>query len=548
MHEQFERHERNDKIKWIVTGVAFLLVFVLIGSLFGLLLRSKGKNDEPKNEPTVKVQTHILSFNDVEKRTSYSELKQVWEDNGITFTNLKGSGSNVGDYHNPVRLYTHSTFMVECDDMTRIVFYCIGATHVGNLRDSLDENGISVSVNNNDVTLEFDKAVDSFEVTDIVGQIQLSQLAVTAAFPVQSNDAELPKEDAEDDESESMVVTDSASHNMSLMVARSVEPLAANVLESVTITATVKPDNTAENTGIDWSIKWKNPSSSWAMGKVVTDYVTVTPKGNDYAASKTATLNNLQPFGEQIVVTATARDNPSVTATCTVDYVQKVTNFSLSFGTVTCNFGGTTGVTIEINSKGSPIGGAANLTKTMSSAYSLADNFTVKYSITPVDTPLLYEDWPGMSDYWLDFGYATEQYNRNDLETVNAKLDRSKLLNHNVAQKGLYFGMQYFRDNLGLNAYYRYYRAGGVFSFPADFDSYYSPASIVQRYTAIKNGGTYNDGTYEHKCSGLDLFKLTVKIEGAHSSLEKTTTFTMNGYTNTSPISSMEVSDSAYVF
>lgn len=327
--------------------------------------------------------------------------------------------------------------------------------------------------------------------------------------------------------------------------------ISAQAENAYTLTATVRPDNTAENTGVDWAIKWKNASSSWANGKAVKDYVTITPSGEGYAASKTVTVANLQAFGEQIIVTATARDNPEVTANCSVDYVQKVTNFSLSFGTVNCNFGGTTGVTVELNNNGSPIGGAAKLNKTTSQVYSLADTFNVSYSITPVDTPFLFKDWTGMSDYWMDFGYATEQYNRTDLETVKAKLDRSALVNYNVAQKGLYFGIKYFRNNLGLNGYYRYYRAGGVYSFPMDessFEGNFSPSSMIESYTRIKSGGTYNDGYFNYTYSGLDLFKLTVKIEGAHSSMEKTTTFTMNGYTNTSPINAMEVSSSSVMF
>ena len=92
---------------------------------------------------------------------------------------------------------------------------------------------------------------------------------------------------------QSMIVSESVGHNMSLASVRSAEPV-AQALESVTLTATVKPDNTAENTGVDWDIKWKNSSSSWANGKSVTSYVTATPSGDGYAESKTVTLDNLQ--------------------------------------------------------------------------------------------------------------------------------------------------------------------------------------------------------------------------------------------------------------
>lgn len=86
---------------------------------------------------------------------------------------------------------------------------------------------------------------------------------------------------------------------------------------SYTITATVTPSD-ATNQNIDWSIAWKNGSSSWANGKNVNDYITFTFDGN----SATVTLRSA--FGEQAIITATSESNPEVTATCTVDYVERI--------------------------------------------------------------------------------------------------------------------------------------------------------------------------------------------------------------------------------
>ena len=108
----------------------------------------------------------------------------------------------------------------------------------------------------------------------------------------------------------SFIVGNGEGNRMSLTSVRN----SAVTGESVTITATVEPDNEAENTGVDWTATWKNAGSVWASGKSVSDYVTLTPGGEDYAASKSVTLENLQPFGEQIVVKATARDDPEITA------------------------------------------------------------------------------------------------------------------------------------------------------------------------------------------------------------------------------------------
>lgn len=329
-----KKHKKCDQIKWILTAVAFVLVFVLIGGLFIALCRPNGSEKEKEPEPTVKIQTRILSFDDTEKRTSFSELKQVWEDNGITFTNLKGSGSNVGDYHNPVRLYTHSTVMVECDNMTRIVFYCIGATHVGNLRDSLDEEGITVSVNNNDVTLTFEDAVDELEITDLIGQVQLSQIAVTAAFPVSPDDEKLPEEDdtgVVDDEGHSMEkdVVYAMPTAMTFSEEKLVQALAASTTVDVKVSVNVYPVDAADKS-VDFSVAW---GAAPMNGKnAVTDYLTVKP---DSDGSTSATVSCKKAFGnDQIIITATTRDG-GFTATCTVTFVGRASAMSITSSTLT---------------------------------------------------------------------------------------------------------------------------------------------------------------------------------------------------------------------
>lgn len=85
---------------------------------------------------------------------------------------------------------------------------------------------------------------------------------------------------------------------------------------SYTITATVTPSD-ATNTGVYWSIAWKNESSGWANGKSVSDYITLSSNDN----SATVTLKTA--FGEQAIITA-ASESTEVTATCTVDYVERL--------------------------------------------------------------------------------------------------------------------------------------------------------------------------------------------------------------------------------
>lgn len=87
---------------------------------------------------------------------------------------------------------------------------------------------------------------------------------------------------------------------------------------SVTLTATVTPSWATQD--LSWSVAFSNPASEWATGKTVTDYVTVTPG----ETTLTATVQCLQPFGEQIVVTVSADEFDDVSATCTVDFGARI--------------------------------------------------------------------------------------------------------------------------------------------------------------------------------------------------------------------------------
>ena len=121
------------------------------------------------------------------------------------------------------------------------------------------------------------------------------------------------------------VVGESTGNGVKLMSAKiAKEDYAANGISPLaetayTLTATITPSN-ATIQDVDWSVEFVNPSSSWATGETVTDYVTVTPTSD---GALTANVECLQAFGEQIKVTVTSREISSVKADCTVDYQQK---------------------------------------------------------------------------------------------------------------------------------------------------------------------------------------------------------------------------------
>ena len=98
--------------------------------------------------------------------------------------------------------------------------------------------------------------------------------------------------------------------------------------EGITLEATVEPSY-ATKIAVDWTVSFANPESEWATGKTVTDYVTVTPTED---GSLTATLECLQPFGEQIIVKVVSRENAEISDTCPLEYMRRVESVSLRIG------------------------------------------------------------------------------------------------------------------------------------------------------------------------------------------------------------------------
>ncbi|MCM1368207.1 MAG: hypothetical protein NC184_05325 [Roseburia sp.] len=105
------------------------------------------------------------------------------------------------------------------------------------------------------------------------------------------------------------------------MAFRSAASLSANESDStVNLTATVYPE-VAGDQYLNWSVEFVNASSTWATGKTASDYVSVTPTSE---GSVNATVRCLKPFGEQIKITATSRNNEKAKSECTVDFVKQI--------------------------------------------------------------------------------------------------------------------------------------------------------------------------------------------------------------------------------
>lgn len=151
------------------------------------------------------------------------------------------------------------------------------------------------------------------------------------------------------------------------------------------ITATVMPED-ASNKNVSWSLSWKNASSSWASGKTLSSYVTVTSSGT---ANNVAVLTCKQAFGEQVLLKATAAGDTTKTATCTVDYAQKITNATISFGSVSIANGKTVKPTFPLSAGATGSGGRASMSYTYSSVYTIKDTYSVTYSIVDPGSTLV---------------------------------------------------------------------------------------------------------------------------------------------------------------
>ena len=213
--------------------------------------------------------------------------------------------------------------------------------------------------------------------------VAILSIGLLCALFIQPNDDEqeaTPKDGA--------VISETAENGISLMSAK-IMPMAyaANGVSALadtayTLTATVEPDYAGEKE-FDWSIKFRSDSSSWASGKTVTDYVTVTPTSD---GANTATVECKQAFGEKIIVTCTSRDYAGLSATCTVDYAQRITGMDVTLeGSRTGNRDIPAGEDVVINF--TYYGGTSSYnvytvraTATYSDVYTLAESATCKVS------------------------------------------------------------------------------------------------------------------------------------------------------------------------
>lgn len=267
--------------------------------------------------------------------------------------------------------------------------------------------------------------------------------------------------------------------------------------ETLTITATVSPDNSADNTGLDWSMAFKNPSSAWATGKTLSEYMTLTPSGTDAAGSKKVSVKCLKPFGEQVEITATSQDNPEVATSCTADFAQCIESATLKFGDLSVNLGGDTNVKWELNPNGVGVGGATNVTTEKSDVYTLAEDFT--YTVT------------------AESSFTEESYFKLNGTGVTYTAPGD------ITESGLTFNYALF-DTMHMFILGRF----------DDFYFYQATAGeLIPYFSNIENGHVLN---------------IRLRVTGSHSEAEYTSKIIVVGYTNSSVISDVQFDNSGLIF
>lgn len=93
---------------------------------------------------------------------------------------------------------------------------------------------------------------------------------------------------------------------------------------AVQLTVKVTPENADVSDG-KFTIGFKNASSSWAKGKTLSQYVTLSQSDSTHA-----TVSCLKAFGEQIIVTYTVSgENGNITATYPLDYAKRITTTNI---------------------------------------------------------------------------------------------------------------------------------------------------------------------------------------------------------------------------
>lgn len=128
-------------------------------------------------------------------------------------------------------------------------------------------------------------------------------LGVVFGMNHSSEDLNVSKDMSEQD---GLVISQEVSKGITLL--SGVATTAADGTTTKTITATVEPDGANVHDPLSWEVAFKDPSSTWATGKNVSDYVTISVSSD----TLTCTVTCKQAFGEQIVLNVSSKNKKCI--------------------------------------------------------------------------------------------------------------------------------------------------------------------------------------------------------------------------------------------
>lgn len=113
-------------------------------------------------------------------RVSQSATEQVWQQNGIKFTNTKASSTtNVGDYANPVRLYKNSKITIEAPGyITKIIYNSAANSGDNTYKDWLISNVGDCTIDGNYVSVDYSGTSNMITCNLSAGQVRLYDITV----------------------------------------------------------------------------------------------------------------------------------------------------------------------------------------------------------------------------------------------------------------------------------------------------------------------------------------------------------------------------------
>lgn len=164
--ETYTTYNNGGNMKFVGEDGAYNIYFSLVDAKFYMEAYSD-----------VEEVTATITFDDKVKRTVFEDAQQVWEENGITFTNAKNeSTNNVADYAKPARCYKGSSIEVAVDgEITSIVFDCNSDSYATALMNSISE-GATISSDKVTVTV---KGASTYTISELSAQVRIDAVTVT---------------------------------------------------------------------------------------------------------------------------------------------------------------------------------------------------------------------------------------------------------------------------------------------------------------------------------------------------------------------------------